>query len=287
MGDACLKKGRFQSSLKDLKNVDFYKAVSAEFVGALLFLFIGVSATFSWPPQQGKVVDDAALFLRIGAAFGFAIATTVWITAGVSGGHINPAVSLGMLVARKISFVRFVFYAVAQCLGAMVGVLILKAMIPASIGGAWGLTKVTHISVGAALFFEAIITFGLVITVFASCDGKRTDLSGSGPLAIGIAVFIAHLGAIPVTGASMNPARSFGSAVASGKWTDHWVYWIGPMLGAVVATLVYELVFAANASRQRVKCWLTSDDYDSDLPKNEYESGNADYEMGEVKEQEP
>ncbi|XP_074645966.1 aquaporin-5-like [Tubulanus polymorphus] len=257
--------GRLRSSANDLKDPKFYRALVAEFVAAAMFLFISISSTFSWAPTV--LQNDR---MGVAAAFGFAITTTVWITAGLSGGHINPAVSLAMLVARKISLVRFVFYAAAQSVGAIVGVQILKAMTPAAVGGAWGTNSLnSQISIATGLFYEVILTFLLVTTVFAACDNQRTDLKGSAPLAIGIAVFIGHLAGIPYTGVSMNPARSLGSAVASLNFTDHWIFWVGPLLGGVLGSLSYEFVFAVNACSTKFRNWLVQSDYDPDSLKNE------------------
>ncbi|XP_074646952.1 aquaporin-5-like [Tubulanus polymorphus] len=272
MGD-CTDRARLRSSLTDLKDVKFYAAVLAEFVATAVFLFIGVSATFSWGPTV--LQNDR---MGVAAAFGFGIATMVWITAGLSGGHINPAVSLAMLVARKISLVRFVFYAAAQSVGAIVGVQILKAMTPAVVGGAWGTNlPAGQITDAAGVFYEVILTFSLVSTIFAATDNQRTDLKGSAPLAIGIAVFIGHLAGIPFTGASMNPARSLGSVVASQIWTHHWIYWVGPALGAVMAALLYEFAFAANACMDKFRNWLKLEDYNPDLSGEQMKSNS--YEM--------
>ncbi|KAG7214813.1 hypothetical protein INR49_010705 [Caranx melampygus] len=141
----------------------------------------------------------------------------------ISGGHINPAVTAAMVVTRKLSLAKGLFYVLAQCLGAITGAGILYLVTPAAVRGSLGVTTVnSNISVGHGLLVELLITFELVFTVFATCDPNRTDLGGSAGLAIGIAVAIGHFFAIPYTGASMNPARSFGPAMVTLNFGNHW-----------------------------------------------------------------
>ncbi|XP_032078908.1 aquaporin-4 [Thamnophis elegans] len=161
----------------------------------------------------------------------------------ISGGHINPAVTVAMVCTRKISLAKSVFYIVAQCLGAIAGAGILYLVTPSSVIGGFGVTQIhAELSSGHGLLVELIITFQLVFTIFASCDSKRNDVTGSVALGIGLSVAIGHLFAISYTGA-MNPARSFGPAVIMGNWKDHWVYWLGPIIGATLAAALYQYVY--------------------------------------------
>ena len=131
----------------------------------------------------------------------------------------------------------------AQVLGAIVGAWLLTVVVPdaAQVNlGAHGLGP--DVTVGAGLIAEIILTFALVFVVFATA----MDLKGVGhlaPLAIGFAVAVDHLIGVPVTGASMNPARSIGPALMAGAWDNHWLYWAGPLAGGAIAALVYETVF--------------------------------------------
>nr|BAD22823.1 aquaporin type4 transcript variant c [Homo sapiens] len=134
----------------------------------------------------------------------------------------------------------------------IIGAGILYLVTPPSVVGGLGVTMVHgNLTAGHGLLVELIITFQLVFTIFASCDSKRTDVTGSIALAIGFSVAIGHLFAINYTGASMNPARSFGPAVIMGNWENHWIYWVGPIIGAVLAGGLYEYVFCPDVEFKR------------------------------------
>uniref|UniRef100_A0A8P4KSI4 Aquaporin-4 n=1 Tax=Dicentrarchus labrax TaxID=13489 RepID=A0A8P4KSI4_DICLA len=197
----------------------FWRCVGAEFFAMLLFVLLSLGSTINWGAvSQDPQPPDLVL---ISLCFGLSIATMVQCFGHISGAHINPAVTAAMVVTRKLSLAKAVFYLLAQCVGAIVGAAILFGVTPASVRGGMGVN--TSISEGNALVIELFITFQLVFTVFATCDHKRNDLKGSSALAIGLSVCVGHLFAIPYTGASMNPARSFGPAVITWSWENHWV----------------------------------------------------------------
>ncbi|XP_028096185.1 aquaporin PIP-type-like [Camellia sinensis] len=167
----------------------------------------------------------------------------VYCTAGISGGHINPAVTFGLFLARKVSLIRALAYMIAQCLGAICGVGLVKAFMKSSynsLGG--GANSVAHgYNKGTALGAEIISTFVLVYTVFAATDPKRSARDSNvpvlAPLPIGFAVFMVHLATIPITGTGINPARSFGAAVIYNNkhiWDEHWIFWVGPFVGGII-----------------------------------------------------
>ncbi|XP_008332601.1 aquaporin-4 isoform X2 [Cynoglossus semilaevis] len=258
----CLSCCNCQSIMVAFKGIwtkDFWRAVFGEFLATLIFVLLGLGSTINWAAGQEK--PPPADLVLISLCFGLSIATMVQCFGHISGGHINPAVTVAMVVTRKLSLAKAVFYVVAQCLGAITGACIIYLVTPAAVRGPMGVTSVnSDLSVGHALLVELLITFELVFTIFATCDPKRTDLGGSASLSIGFAVAIGHLFAIPYTGASMNPARSFGPAVITLSFQDHWVYWVGPILGAILAAGLYEYLFCPDTElKERLKLTFQKD----------------------------
>ncbi|XP_028834020.1 aquaporin-4-like isoform X1 [Denticeps clupeoides] len=236
---------RIMVAFKGVCTKPFWRAVSAEFLATLIFVLLSLGSTISWPASEGSA--SPVNLVLISLCFGLSIATMVQCFGHISGGHLNPAVTVAMVVTRKLSLAKATFYLSAQCLGAIAGAGILYLVTPSSVRGGLGVTMVnSNITVGHALVVETVITFELIFTVFATCDPKRTDQNGSAGLAIGLSVAIGHFFAVPYTGASMNPARSFGPAVITNSWDNHWVYWVAPLLGGVLAAALYEYLFCPN-----------------------------------------
>ncbi|XP_018569426.1 aquaporin AQPAn.G isoform X2 [Anoplophora glabripennis] len=227
------------SELKDKKG-GIWKALLAEFLGNFLLNFFGCASAVSLPSEQQDIV-------LVALTFGLTIFIIVQSLGHVSGAHINPAVTAGMLATGNIAIIKGILYIIVQCLGALAGSAVLKALTPASKHeGGLGITTVTE-GFGPAQAFgiEFFLGFVLVLTVFGVCDQNRPEAKPAGPLAIGLAVALGHLATIKYTGSSMNPARSFGSAVIANEWADHWVYWVGPILGGIGAALLYQNAFQA------------------------------------------
>ncbi|XP_055481566.1 aquaporin-4 isoform X3 [Psammomys obesus] len=247
-GRSCSKES-IMVAFKGVWTQAFWKAVTAEFLAMLIFVLLSLGSTINWGGSENPLPVDMVL---ISLCFGLSIATMVQCFGHISGGHINPAVTVAMVCTRKISIAKSVFYIAAQCLGAIIGAGILYLVTPPSVVGGLGVTTVHgNLTAGHGLLVELIITFQLVFTIFASCDSKRTDVTGSIALAIGFSVAIGHLFAINYTGASMNPARSFGPAVIMGNWENHWIYWVGPIIGAVLAGALYEYVLCPDVELKR------------------------------------
>ncbi len=225
-----------------------WRAVAAEFIATGLFVFLGTASVVVVVAMQ---VDTGAKILTIALAHGLAIAVLVAAIARISGGHINPAVTFAAAITGKMKVSTAILYVGGQLIAAILASLLLKGIIagPFEAGlGAHGLNSLGILDdqvgngAGAGLLLEAVLTFALVFVVFATAIDKK-GLTHLAPMAIGLIVLVDHLIGIPLTGASMNPARSFGPAIVANIWTDHWIYWLGPLIGAGVAALVYEFVF--------------------------------------------
>merc|ERR1719336_2787284 len=195
-------------------------------------------------------LGQQAQFVRIALAFGLTVATLAQTIGHVSGCHINPAVTAGLITGAKVGLLKGLAYIVVQCIGGVLGGAILMAVVPATVRGRDGLGTTTvnpALTSGQAFGVEFLITMVLVLVVFASAadDNNKDNVKGSAPLAIGLSITTCHLFAIPLTGSSMNPARSLGPSVVAGCWSNHWVYWLGPIAGGVAAALIYQLTFKA------------------------------------------
>ncbi|XP_077284041.1 aquaporin prip [Arctopsyche grandis] len=239
--------GKFQEKLgiNELMSKDgkMWRAVLAEFTGNLLLNFFGCGAVINIAADNGSSPPNLVL---IGLTFGLTVFMIISTIGHVSGGHVNPAVTAGVLAAGKISIARAVLYVIAQCMGAVAGSAILKALTPEAVAGKLGLTSVgKEVSSIQGFGIEFFLGFVLVLVVFGVCDEHKPDSKFMAPLAIGMTVTLGHLMAIDYTGSSMNPARSFGSAVIAGDFENHWIYWVGPILGGIAASLVYCQGFAA------------------------------------------
>jgi aquaporin PIP len=244
----------------ELASWSFYRALIAEFIATLLFLYITVLTVIGYKSQSdpAKTNDPCSGvgILGIAWAFGGMIFVLVYCTAGISGGHINPAVTFGLFLARKVSLIRAVLYMVAQCLGAICGVGLVKAFQKSHYDryGGGANTLALGYNKGTGLAAEIIGTFVLVYTVFSATDPKRNARDSHvpvlAPLPIGFAVFMVHLATIPITGTGINPARSFGAAVIYNQekaWDDQWIFWVGPFIGAAIAAFYHQFILRAGA----------------------------------------
>jgi MIP family channel proteins len=212
--------------------------VLAEVIGTFALVFIGAGAVVI-------AAAGASTLLGVALAHGLVLAVMVSSFGHISGGHFNPAVTISVWVAGKIETVRAAAYVVAQLVGATIGAGLLRWVMPATV---WqrsnlGATTVHGVSNGQALLLEAILTFFLVITVFATAIDDRGVFKSIAGLAIGLVLTFDILVGGPLTGASMNPARSFGPALVGGTWTGFWVYVVGPVVGGLVAASVYVFAF--------------------------------------------
>lgn len=204
----------------------------AEFMATFLCLYITVLTVMGVSRAPNKCASVGVQ--GIAWAFGGIIFALVYCTADISGGHINPAVTLGLFLARKLSLTRAVFYMMVQCLSAICGAAIIKGFEGSSryqsLKG--GVNLVAHgYTKGDGFGAQIVATFILVYTVFCATDAKRNARDSHVPLLvplpIGFAVFLVHLATIPITGTGINPARSLGAAIIYNRdhaWNDHWIF---------------------------------------------------------------
>ena len=235
-----------ETAKREFASLETWRSTLAEFIATLLFVFLGAGSVIVTGGLPNGILDPARL-VAIALAHGMAIALLVYATANISGGHINPAVTFAAWLTRKISAARGLMFMVAQLSGAAAGALLLLAAIPDAADTNLGAHALgTDVSVGMGFVMEVVVTFALVFVIFATAVDPR-GMGSHAPLAIGLTVLVDHLVAVPITGASMNPARSFGPALVAGEWSDHWIYWAAPILGGAVAGLVYQFAFMNRA----------------------------------------
>ncbi|XP_048505669.1 aquaporin AQPAn.G isoform X2 [Athalia rosae] len=214
------------SELTDRKG-NLYRSLFAEFFGTLLLNFFGCGAV--------ETRDNVAICL----SFGLTVAVVIQSIGHISGGHINPAVTVGLAAVGKVPIIRAILYVIAQSVGAIAGSAIVKALSPGTMAaGTVGLQG--EVTVAQGLGTEFFLGLVLVLVVCGACDAAKPDSKGIIPIIIGFAITVGHFVAITRTGSGMNPARALGSAAIMGELDNHWLYWVGPILGGIAGALIYE-----------------------------------------------
>jgi aquaporin TIP len=223
----------------------WHEQLIAEFIGTFALVFIGAGAVVVAGPAGSGLVGVAL-------AHGVVLAVMVSVLAHISGGHFNPAVTLGVWVVRKIDTPRALLYIATQLVAGIVAAFALKWVLPESLwnptgaGGSLGNTTVNAtlgMTAARAFIVEALLTFFLVIAVFGTAVDDRGPFAKTAGLTIGLVLVFDILMGGPLTGASMNPARSLGPALATGDLTDIWVYFAGPIVGGAIAAGLYWSAF--------------------------------------------
>ena len=207
----------------------------AELIGTFVFIFIGAGAIVTDSYTHGAVG-----LIGIALANGLIFSVMISAFGAISGAHFNPAISFGAFIAKKIDSVTLITYIIAQLMGGVLAGLLLKGIFPES---AWQAVHLgtPALAVGvtplAGLMLEATLTFFLMLAVLGTAmDAMAPKIGGFG---IGLTVVVDILVGGPITGAAMNPARVFGPGFAAGFWENHWIYWVGPMAGAALASWIY------------------------------------------------
>lgn len=217
----------------------------AEFVGTFALIFIGAGSicTHQFLISGGQ---EGLGLLGIAVAHGLTIAVMVSAIGHISGGHINPAVTIGFWVTRKMNTLEALAYWAAQLAGGVAAAYLLRALVPAEVWRAVGLgtpALAADVSNASGIVLEAVLTFFLVFVVFATAADPRGAFGKIAGFAIGLTVTADILLGGPLTGAAMNPARALGPALAAGQWAAHGVWWVGPLAGGVTAGWLYNAVF--------------------------------------------
>ena len=213
------------------------KALVAEFVSTFALTFVGIGAIAADAMTGGGVG-----VVGIALAHGLTLCVFITATAAISGGHVNPAVSFGAWITGKLNTANALGYMVAQCAGALVAAGLIRLALPAAAlaevqMGTPAVNTAAGVTVGMALFMEVVLTFFLMFAVCGTAmDGRAPKLGG---LLIGLTVTLDILVGGPVSGAAMNPARHLGPALLGGGTQNLWLYWVGPLLGASCAALLY------------------------------------------------
>ena len=224
----------------------------AEGVATYCLVFFGPLSVILSVAAFGDGLSTEAIIM-ISLAHGSAIGLMVYAFGHVSGAHINPAVTIPMIITKKISPADGAGYIAFQLIGGIVAAFTLLMTLPelgAQVNfGTQAPSELINNSAISAVGLEAIFTFFLVTVIFMTAVHKKAAAGIQG-LSIGGMVFLLHLVGVPLTGASMNPARTLGPAIVSGFWEFHWVYWVGPIIGGIIAGLIRNYIFVKKAESE-------------------------------------
>jgi aquaporin Z len=217
---------------------DMVRRAVAEMFGTFALVFFGCGAVVmeAFPSARYGILGIALIHAVV-------LSVAVSATMAVSGGHLNPAVSLGLLVTRRINLPTFGVYVAAQLVAAVLAVMACQALLPASVGDSvtWGTPVLSsRMTFGQGVALEALLTFFLMSAVMGTIVSQKAPrIAGFG---VGLTLIFAIMIGGPLTGAALNPARAFGPAIMSGNFTAHAAYWLGPCIGAVIAALLWDRV---------------------------------------------
>lgn len=229
------------------------RAWLAEAISTFALVFFGPLSVVMAAAAFGDGLSIEGILL-ISFAHGAAIGLMVYSFGHVSGAHINPAVTIPMIITKKIGPADGAGYIACQIIGAIIAAFTLAAVLPdlgaaVNFGTQGGPSDLINKSEMSGLFLEMLFTFFLVLVIFMTAVHKKAAAGWAG-FSIGGMIFLLHLVGVPLTGASMNPARTLGPAIASGFWEFHWIYWVGPIVGGIIAGLIMNYVFVKKAESE-------------------------------------
>ena len=217
---------------------DPFRRAAAEFVGTFALVFIGAGSIIT-----AGAIGDPSPVLGVALAHGVTIAVMVSAVGHISGGHFNPAITIGFLITRRIAPLLGVIYVVTQ-LAAAAGAALLLAFIYPGDDPQLGEPQLNEqVGVASGFVTEALLTFFLVFVVFATAVDPRGTFKSIAGLAIGLTITVDILMGAPLTGAAMNPARAFGPQLVTGNWADAWLWYAAPVVGGAVAAVLYEFLY--------------------------------------------
>ncbi len=221
-----------------------YKKYMAEFVGTFALVFIAagsVCADFYLRQSGGQGLG----LLGISIAFGVVVSAVIYATSYVSGSHVNPAVTISFWITKRMDPNTAIMYIISQIAGATVAGLALKTLFPDAAKTVYLGTCMLApgVTIGRGILMEFIISFLLIFTIYGTLVDRRAPAGFAG-LAIGLVVLFGSMIGGTISGGAMNPVRVFGPAIASGQFTHHYVWWIGPILGGILGGIVYDKLFA-------------------------------------------
>lgn len=229
------------------------RAYLAEAIATYGLVFFGPLSVILAVAAFGEgLTTQSVLFIALG--HGAAIALMVYTFGHVSGAHINPAVTIPMMITKKIGIRDGIGYIASQLIGAVAAAATLKVIFPelgakVNFGTQGGPSDLINNSISSGFAIEAILTFFLVVVIFMTAVHKKAS-PGLHGLTIGGMIFLIHLVGVPLTGASVNPARTFGPALISGFWEYHWLYWVAPIVGGIIAGLIMNYVYVNKAEKE-------------------------------------
>ncbi|HLV96423.1 MAG TPA: aquaporin [Candidatus Acidoferrales bacterium] len=224
----------------------FFQKLAAEFLGTFAIVFIGAGAICADRYLQLQSQTSFGL-VGVALAYGIGVAAMVTAFAHVSGGHLNPAITIGLWVTRRLDTLQSIFYCLSQLLGAIAAAYLLAAIVPESAWAPAGLGTpdlAPDVTRWRGMVLAGVMAAVIVIVYFATVLDERGAFGKLGGVAVGFAVIADVFFGAPFVGASAaNPARAFGTALASRHWHNHGVFWIGPLLGGIIAAVIYDRLF--------------------------------------------